>query len=241
MLEKLIKRMNQKAGKFTIEWHLPDNLDNGLKEKDYDINTSLMAYMKRKKFDEETINKVINSKEPILILKNMYRSPQKNDLLNIYCNEAIRFDDWNTIWFIENPKNTFIFENSALYFCLKIAQLFDWDMKKKCQGNTSLQNQFLKDLANNNDEQVLKYISSNMLNCFGYAQKIQNINVAEAVEIGLRHLELNAKHSNSTLGSFYLTYGKNNVEAIIYKIIECAYRSHKFTVGTLLKKAPKNK
>ncbi len=236
MFEKLFKNVTKSTSKYTIEWHLDDNLDNGLKEKQYDVNASLKAFMKRKKFSESKIDEIMQAKNPVLKLKNLYRTPSKPDLLTIYCDEAIRFDNWNTIWLIENPKEPFVFENTALYFCLKIAQLFDWDMKNKRQGTASLQNKFLKDLSNNNDEEVLKYISSNMLNCFGYAQKMQNISVSEAVEIGLKHLELNAQHINSTFGSFYLTYGKNNVEAIIYKIIECAYRSHKFTVGSILKK-----
>jgi hypothetical protein len=233
------KRSKTNKESFEINWSLPEDLTCDLKEKEYDINTSVKAFLKKRKIDSDKIDKIMANKNPLNEAIKLYNKPNLRSY-DLYCDESIRIMNLLILSFIENTKAQIIFEYTVTYITYKIAQFYDWDIRTRKSDETFMRTKMLKYMQSNNYEEMMKYFSKDVFSCFAYTQKMTKRTVKEAVDIGLEYLELNSQHINSALGSFYLTFGKNNVEGLIYKIIEATYKYHNFSVGTVLKKAKNN-
>lgn len=230
----------KKSSSIELSWHLDDNLESKIKLKEYDKNYSIQQYLKKSTpVSDSEISKIMSGDNPVLAAKNLYRGGQRWDNINGYCDEAIRTGHWAILWFIDNPKDKFIFENTIVYLVLKLGQFYEWDLVKRIPRDRTFGDTFVRNLANNNDEEVIRYLDNKVLSCFAYAQKALGISVVEAIEIGFAHLELNINHTNTPLGSFCAGYGLQNAKGIIYKIFECEYRQDKFKVGQVLRKEKK--
>lgn len=186
------------------------------------------------------IDNIMSAKNPIVAVKNLFRTGKRWDNINGYCNEAIRMGHWTILWFIDNPKEKHVLDSTAIYLVLKLGQFYEWELVKKTSRNRTLGDSFVRNLASNNDEEVLRFLDNKVLSCFAATQKELGISVSEAIEIGLAHLELNIVHDNNPMESFCAGYGLENVRGIIYKIFECAYRQDSFKLGQVLRKEKKD-
>ncbi len=219
-----------------INWNLPDELTSDLKEKEYDVDESVRAFLKKRKIEPSKIEKIMAKRNPLDEAIKMYNKPQLNSY-DLYCDESIRTMYLLYLRFIQDTKGELVFDYTVTYIAYKLAQFYNWNIRTG-QGDPSFMNEkILNYMKTNNYEELMKYFTKDVFICFAYAHKVTGKTVKEAADVGIEYLKLNSQHINSALGSFCITYGIQNVEGLIYKVLEAAYNYHKFSVGTILKKA----
>lgn len=192
-------------------------------------------FLEKKQISTDEIQRIMSAKEPFNAAKSIYNLPtrSKTSMQRIYLETGECIENLAIIWCLRDTKPEITFELCFMYFVYRIALLFSWNMKDRKYDDIEFIKNFLSLCENNEHRKIISYFNIDILSCFAVSHLKSNIDLQSIFDFGFNHLAINCKNNNSAHGNFYLNFGKNNVEGIIYKIIESAYIISKFSTNKL--------
>ena len=208
-----------------------------LKYPEYDKLFSLQKYLESMDLPQNTITKIIESKNVFGEAKKVITHITEQIPLSEMCyHETIRVGKWIKLMALWESPPEYIFENTFNYILLRLGWMCHWDMLQQKALNVSGLNDVLEACKHDDYKKIISYFDIDILSCFALSHIKSKKSLAEAVAIGFNYLEMNTKHNGSAHGSFYNLYDKQQIKGLIGKIIESAYLHNKFSTKKLFLK-----
>lgn len=201
----------------------------------YDKMYSFENHLRKSNVSEKEIEDITKSENPFGKAKHKFSHFPDGVPVSQMCEiELNSIEKWIKLMTIWDADPIYIIENTFAYILLRLSVLCKWHVLEKKAYNQSAISEILYACKENDSTKVLSYFDSVILSCFAFAHLKSKKSLIETVGIGFSYLDMNTTHIGSAKGSFYNLYGKEQLQAIIGKVIECAYVNNKFSLKTLL-------
>ena len=201
----------------------------------YDKMYSFENHLRKSNVSEIEIEDIIKSENPFGKAKHKFSHFPDGVPVSQMCEIELKsIEKWIKLMTIWDADPIYIIENTFSYILLRLSVLCKWHVLEKKAYSQNAISEILYACKENDSTKVLSYFDSEILSCFAFAHLKSKKSLIEVVGIGFSYLDMNTTHIGSAKGSFYNLYGKEQLQAIIGKVIECAYVNNKFSLKTLL-------
>ena len=212
---------------YTIDYNIEDWIPSQ-KYYEYDGYLSLKNYLIQENIPQFDIIKIMGAKDPFDSFNMRIMDLDGSDMRYVFDKQIANFRRRVVLWAIRECDIYGTSENICMYFLYKIGQVFQWNMFEGISMNKQGQKQLLDICANNKYKDIITLFGQDVLTAFAFAHSHSIVDLTTAIRYGLDFIANNSKNTNSGHGNLYNAFGKETIEAIIYKVFEAAYRINEF-------------
>ena len=221
-----------------IHNHNMDNLLPDIVVPEYDRLFSLKEYLERIEIPEQIVHEIIESNNPFGKTKKLFSDAEDIKISQMFYSAVLNRERYIKLLSLWMSDSVLITGNVFYYLVLKLGYLCDWNILQQKALNPYGLEDLLIACQNNDYDNICKYIDKEVISCFALAHIRSNKELSIIIDDSFQYLDMNARYLGSAAGSFYNLYGKEAVNTIIKRIIECAYIKNKFSLDSLFKSPP---
>lgn len=221
-----------------IHNHNIDNLLPDIVIPEYDRLFSLKEYLERIEIPEQIVHEIIESNNPFGKSKKLFSDAEGIKVSQMFYFGALNTERYIKLLSLWMSDPVLITGHVFYYLVLKLGCLCDWNILQQKALNPYGLEDLLTACQNNDYDNISKYIDKEVISCFALAHIRSNKELSIIIDDSFHYLDMNTRYLGSAAGSFYNLYGKETVNTIIKKIIECAYVKNKFSLNSLFKSPP---